>query len=90
MDVRALVALNLRRLRTGRGWSQEAVGARASLEPTYVSRVERGQENVTVQTLGKLAVVLEVHVSELLAPAAPDTQAPPTLKPGPKAKGAKR
>lgn len=87
MDVCALVGLNLRRLRTAKAWSQEVVGARAKLEPTYVSRVERGQENVTVQTLDKLAAVLEVHVSELLAPADSERATPTTLKPGPKAKG---
>ena len=86
MDVRALVGLNLRRLRTAQGLSQEAVGSRAALEPTYVSRVERGQENVTVATLAKLAAVLDAHVSELLAPPQPGAPEPATLKPGPKTK----
>jgi transcriptional regulator with XRE-family HTH domain len=53
-----------------KGWSQEELGARASLHRTYIGAIERCEENITLQTFGKLANALEVEPRVLLAPPA--------------------
>jgi transcriptional regulator with XRE-family HTH domain len=66
---RALVAVNLRRLRTGRSLSQEALADRAGIHRTYLSSVERAERNVSIDNICRLARALDVDVRELLAPA---------------------
>ena len=75
MDVRARLARNLRNLRLGRDWSQEELAARSGLDRTYVSGVERGVRNPTVEVLDRLARALGVTIGALtdsLDKASPD------------------
>lgn len=65
MDVRGLVARNLRRLRVGKGLSQEALAVDAKVDRTYVSRLERGLENPTVAVLARLSRALNSDITEL-------------------------
>jgi transcriptional regulator with XRE-family HTH domain len=64
-----LVALGLavRRLRTERGMTQEALAEASGLHPRYVSDIERGRRNVGIVNLDRLAVALEVRLDELMA-----------------------
>ena len=57
---------NVRRLRAERGLSQEELAARAGLHRTYVSSVERGQRNISLDNIKKLADQLGIAASELL------------------------
>ena len=59
---------NLKRLRTSAGLSQEELAARANLHRTYVSSVERGNRNVSLQNIVALAEALKCDPRELLAP----------------------
>ncbi len=47
--------------------SQERLAYAAKLDRTYISGIERGVKNPTIQTLRKLARALEFRPSELLA-----------------------
>ena len=64
----ALVRLgaNLRRAREKRGWSQEELAHRCGVHRTYVGSVERGEYNVTVLTLRRLASALRVSLHDAL------------------------
>jgi transcriptional regulator with XRE-family HTH domain len=64
MNARALVARNLRRLRVLQGLSQEALAVDASVDRTYVSRLERGLENPTVAVLERLAIAVDAQIVE--------------------------
>jgi transcriptional regulator with XRE-family HTH domain len=64
MNGRALVAWNLRRLRTERGLSQERLAADTGVDRAYVSELERGLGNASVDLLDRLAAVLLVTLSE--------------------------
>jgi transcriptional regulator with XRE-family HTH domain len=86
MDARALVGWNLRRLRAAANLTQEALGLRAGLEASYVGRIERGRENVTVGTLEGLARVLDVSLIEFFVEPAAGAKPAPHQRPGPKAK----
>lgn len=65
MDIRRRVGLNMKRLRQGKGWSQEELADRAGLHRTYVSGLERGVRNPTVTVIEKLAKGLEAQIAEL-------------------------
>ena len=82
MDVRKIIGWNLRRLRVERAISQERLGLEADIDRSYIGRIERGSENVTVATLEAVSRVLNVHVSELFAPVDPGAKPLRALKGG--------
>jgi len=63
-----LFGRNLRRLRLAVEISQEELGFRANLDRTYVSSVERGHRNISIDNIFRLASALECDPRELLAP----------------------
>lgn len=58
----------VRELRTARGWSQEEFAHRAELDRTYVSGIERGRRNPTLDVIVGLAETLEVETADLFPP----------------------
>lgn len=52
-------------LRKKAGLSQEELGFRAGIHRTYVGAIERGEQNVSVDNIHKLAKALKVPASEL-------------------------
>lgn len=66
--MRAHLAENLRRLREGRGLSQQRMAQLAGIpRPTWAS-LEAGGANPTLAVLGKAAAALQVPIDELIAP----------------------
>jgi transcriptional regulator with XRE-family HTH domain len=57
----------VRRLRQERGYSQEEFSFRVGLHQTYVSSVERGERNVTIQTADRIAKALGTTLADLFA-----------------------
>ena len=55
----------LKELRKKAGFSQEELGFRARLHRTYVGSIERGEQNVSIDNVHKLAKALKLPVSEL-------------------------
>lgn len=56
----------VRLLRSDRGVSQEELATLAGLHRTYVGSVERGERNVSLVNIVKLAAALEVEASDLV------------------------
>lgn len=63
-----LVALGaeIRRARAGIGLSQEALAVDAGLDRSYVGGIERGEHNLTIMNIAKIADALKVKPSTLL------------------------
>lgn len=57
----------VRRLRTDRGYSQENFAYEAGLHRTFMGLIERGQRNVTLATIFRLAAGLKIPPSSLIA-----------------------
>jgi transcriptional regulator with XRE-family HTH domain len=60
LDLQKHVGLAVRKLRRQRGLSQHALANIAGLSRTYVTEVEAGQRNLTLQTISRLADALGV------------------------------
>jgi transcriptional regulator with XRE-family HTH domain len=82
MDARRLVGWNLRRLRVAKELTIEELAHQAGVGESYLSRLERGEENVGIVLLSKLARVLGAHLTELVVEPAPGDKPPQRLKAG--------
>lgn len=89
MNVRERIGRNIRQLRVDLGLSQERLALESGIDRSYVGRVERGEENVTLDTMQAFAAALGVDVSALLIEIDPNTPMPAPLPSGRKPKGAK-
>lgn len=67
-DVRKCFGLGLKKWRYRAGISQEELAWRAGLDRTYVSGIERGARNASLQTMAKLAKALKISLSKLFEP----------------------
>ena len=57
---------NIRRARQAEGLSQEALGERAGIHRTAVGAIERGEANVTIDHMERLAAALAAPLARLL------------------------
>jgi transcriptional regulator with XRE-family HTH domain len=55
----------IKRLRTDRGLSQEEVGLRAEIHPTWISHIESGRNNPAWGSVRRIAAALDVSLREL-------------------------
>ena len=65
-DVCAILARNIKSTRSLLGWSQEELAARAEIDRTYISGVERQVRNPTITVVAKLAEALGTTTADLL------------------------
>lgn len=65
-ELQHVVGDNLRRLRRQMGYSQESFGEHVGWHRTFVGAVERGERNLTLRTVERLAQQLCVHPLALL------------------------
>jgi predicted transcriptional regulator len=63
---RLLFAENLRQTRKAQGISQEKLAELAELHRTYIGSVERGERNITIDNMERLARALGVTIQALL------------------------
>jgi transcriptional regulator with XRE-family HTH domain len=68
MDMRRLVAHNVKRIRLEKGLTQEQFSDISGFSQQYVSGLETGRRNPTVVTLYELAKALGVSHMDLLQP----------------------
>lgn len=59
-----LVGKRLRELRKQKSMTQEQLGEKAQLQSTYIGGVERGERNISLETLEKIMEALEIRPTE--------------------------
>ncbi len=65
----------IKELRKMQGLSQEKLAAKANLHYTYIGAVERGERNLSLQSIEKIAKGLNVSIAELFSfPERPSTE----------------
>ncbi len=73
-DVLVAFGQRLAAVRRIAGLSQEALAAKAGIHRTYIGGVERGERNISLRNIYKLADALGVDISGLLTGGQPDEQ----------------
>ena len=61
-DIKARLGRRFRELREAKGLSQEILADKAGLDRTYVSSVERGKRNISIENIERLALALDISV----------------------------
>ena len=56
---------NVRKLREAKNWTQEHLAEKADLDQTYISGIERGERNLTILSVTKLAAALNTTAANL-------------------------
>jgi transcriptional regulator with XRE-family HTH domain len=64
-DIRERFGLAVKLLREERAWTQEELAHKAGIHRTYLSDIERGSRNTSLVNIEKLAIALELSISEL-------------------------
>jgi ribosome-binding protein aMBF1 (putative translation factor) len=65
-NARRIFSQRLRQIRQNKGLSQEELADVAGLHRTYVGSVERGERNISIDNMERLAKALEVDITDLL------------------------
>lgn len=77
--LRGVLATRMRRRRAQLGWSQERLAFESGLNRTYVSAVERSEQNMSIDNVARVAAALGLDAWQLLLP--PEWEGP-VSKPG--------
>lgn len=67
MDIRSEFGKRVKELRARSGISQELLADRAGLDRTYISGVERGERNISIVNIEKIAAALNVSIEYLFS-----------------------
>jgi transcriptional regulator with XRE-family HTH domain len=64
MDIKLKIGQRIKELRKGLELSQESLAYKAEVDRTYVTDVENGRRNVSVEILERLIKALEVSITD--------------------------
>lgn len=67
MDIRLEFGQRCREIRERSGMSQELLAARSGLDRSYISSVERGERNISIINIERVALALNVSISYLFS-----------------------
>ena len=65
MNIKEKLGLKIKDLRLKKGWSQEKLALESNLDRTYLPSIEKGERNVSIEVVEKLAIALGVKIKEL-------------------------
>lgn len=75
-DLQRTVGRNLRAYRLARGLSQEAFAEVLGVHRTYMGGIERGEQNLTLKSVERIAGRIELEPLSLLIPSDADQSSP--------------
>ena len=64
-DIQIAFGQAIRKFRSEKHISQEAFADMCGLHRTYISDIERGTRNVSIENIDRMARALEVHISDI-------------------------
>jgi XRE family transcriptional regulator, regulator of sulfur utilization len=64
-DLKRAFGQRVLQLRKARGWSQEVLDQHSGLHWTYIGQVERGERNLTLMSIQKIAKGFKIEIVEL-------------------------
>ena len=64
-DIAKTVGKRLRSYRQAQSLSQEHLAEMAGLHPTYIGQVERGEKNLTIESLEKITAALQIPMANV-------------------------
>ena len=64
---RKVLGENIRTHRRNMQWSQEKLAEKSDLHRNYIGDIERGEENVSVDALMRIATALKVSLTDLVS-----------------------
>lgn len=67
MNLQELFGKRVRELRQEQGLSQEALAFKAGIDRTYMTSIENGKRNVSIQNIEKVITALEITIKEFFA-----------------------
>lgn len=65
-DIKLKLGQKIKEIRIKEGYSQEELASLSKLHRTYISDIERGERNVSVENIEKIAKALKIEPNELL------------------------
>jgi transcriptional regulator with XRE-family HTH domain len=65
MDIKKKFGKKVKHLRIEKGWSQEKLALNADLDRTYIPSIEKGERNVSITVIEKIAKALKTNIKNL-------------------------
>ena len=65
-NIKQKLGARIKDLRIKQGFSQEELAGKCDLHRTYISDIERGERNVSIENVERIAKALDIDPSELL------------------------
>lgn len=65
INIREVVGKNIKKARISACLSQESLAEISGLHRTYISSVERGERNISIENLYKISNALDIHIKDL-------------------------
>jgi len=65
-NVKKEIGLKIRMFRERRGLTQDGLGAIADMHRAYIGHIERGEKNITIDNLQRIAKALRVGIKDLM------------------------
>lgn len=65
MNIKQRLGQKIKELRKAKGFSQERLANLAEIDRTYLPTIEKGERNVSIEVVEKLAKALDVSVKDL-------------------------
>ena len=66
-DIRKIIANNIEKFRTKKSLTREELSIMLGFDNSYISKLERGTINITIDKLTKIADALDAKVKDLLS-----------------------
>ena len=65
-EINKKVGISIRKHRKQKGWSQEQLAFESDLHRAYIGQIERGEKNIGLKNLEKIATALSVSITKLV------------------------